>query len=59
LPGSEELGDVIAKEFEKGYHAIIMENHGTVLGGNDLNDAFQRFETLEFCARTILYDSQI
>jgi len=43
LPGSEKLG----------------ENHGTVLGGSDLNDAFQRFETLEFCASTILYGSQI
>jgi len=59
LPGSEKLGEVIAKEFEKGFKAIIMENHGIVLGGSDLADAFQRFETLEFCARTILYGSQI
>lgn len=59
LPGSEKLGDVIAEEFKKGYKAIIMENHGTVLGGSDLTDAFERFETLEFCARTILYGSQI
>ena len=59
IPGSERLGDVIAKEFEKGYKAIIMENHGTVLGGSDLTDAFERFETLEFCARTILYGTRI
>ncbi|SNR76900.1 L-fuculose-phosphate aldolase [Lutibacter agarilyticus] len=59
LPGSEELGDIIAEEFKKGYKAIIMENHGTVLGGSDLNDAFKRFETLEFCASTILYGTQI
>lgn len=59
LPGSEKLGEVIAKEFEKGYKAIIMENHGTVLGGSDLFDAFERFETLEFCARSIVYGSQI
>lgn len=59
VPGSEKLGEVIAKEFEKGYKAIIMENHGTVLGGSDLFDAFERFETLEFCARTIVYGSQI
>jgi L-fuculose-phosphate aldolase len=39
--------------------AIIMENHGTVLGGSDLLDAFQRFETLEFSARTILYGKTI
>ena len=54
LPGSEALGKKIAAAFKKGYKAIIMENHGTVLGGSDLADAFQRFETLEFCARTIL-----
>jgi len=59
LPGSDDLGDVIADEFKKGYKAIIMENHGTVLGGSDLTDAFERFEALEFCARTILYGSQI
>ncbi len=54
LPGSEELGKSIADEFEKGYNAIIMENHGTVVGGKDLMEAFMRFETLEFCARTII-----
>lgn len=55
LPGSQALGDVIAEEFVKGYRAVIMENHGTVVGGSDLADCFLRFETLEFCARTILY----
>ncbi len=59
LPGSEELGEVIAGEFRKGFNAVIMENHGTVVGGNDLLDAFQRFETLEFCARTIIYGNTI
>lgn len=59
LPGSNHLGDVIANEFIKGYKAVIMENHGVVLGGSDLTDAYERFETLEFCCRTILYGSQI
>ncbi|WP_372775102.1 class II aldolase/adducin family protein [Mangrovibacterium sp.] len=59
LPGSQELGDVIADEFKKGFNGVIMENHGTVIGGSDLVDAFQRFETLEFCCRTIIYGSQI
>lgn len=59
LPGSEDLGEVIADEFNKGYKAVIMENHGIVLGGSDLTDAFERFEALEFCASTILYGSQI
>jgi L-fuculose-phosphate aldolase len=59
LPGSDLLGEKIAAEFKKGFMAVIMENHGTVLGGIDLLDAFQRFETLEFSARTILYGNTI
>jgi len=59
LPGSEELGSIIADEFIKGFDAVIMENHGTVVGGSDLRDAFQRFETLEFCGRTIIYGNTI
>ncbi|MFD1316362.1 class II aldolase/adducin family protein [Namhaeicola litoreus] len=59
LPGSKALGEVIAKEFAKGFKAVIMENHGTVLGGSDLSDAFQRFEALEFSARIILFGSNI
>jgi len=59
LPGSEVLGDRIAESFIKGFSAVIMENHGTVVGGTDLADAFQRFEALEFCARTIIYGKTI
>lgn len=59
LPGSEELGSVIAAEFKKGVKAVIMENHGTVVGGSDMNDVFQRFETMEFCARTLINGSTI
>lgn len=59
LPGSDQLGDSIADEFKKGFNGVIMENHGTVVGGSDLKDAFQRFETLEFCARTIIYSKTI
>ena len=56
LPGSEALGEKIAAEFGKNpdYKAVIMENHGVVLMGDDVADAFQRLETLELCACTIL-----
>ena len=54
-PGSEDLGRKIASEFKNTkYKAVIMENHGVVLGGTDMMDAYQRFETLEFCCRTIV-----
>lgn len=59
LPGSAALGAVIADEFKNGHYGVIMENHGTVVGGKDLSDTFQRFETLEFCARTILFGNMI
>ncbi|GAF02096.1 class II aldolase/adducin family protein [Saccharicrinis fermentans] len=55
MPGSEELGAKIAAQFKDSNNmAVIMENHGTVLGGSDMMDAYTRFETLEFCARTII-----
>lgn len=54
LPGSDALGASIAAEFEKGYNSVIMENHGTVVGGSNLQEAFERFETFEFSARTII-----
>ena len=54
-PGSEDLGRKIANEFrDTRFKAVIMENHGVVLGGTNMMDAYQRFETLEFCCRTIL-----
>ncbi len=59
LPGGEELGRSIAAEFQKGHRAVVMENHGTVVGGTDLKDAYVRFETVEFSARTIINASTI
>lgn len=50
-PGSEKLGANIAATFANGYNSVMLENHGVVTGGADLIDAFQRFETLEYCAQ--------
>ena len=54
VPGSEELGRSIAAKFVEGCDVVVLENHGVVAVGATLLEAFQRFETLEFCARTIL-----
>ena len=51
LPGSEALGERIAAAFATGSNVIILENHGMAAAGPTLLDAFQRLETLEFCAR--------
>ncbi len=50
-PGSEELGVKIANCFADGHDIVIMENHGTVTGADDLFQAFMQFETLDFTAR--------
>jgi len=51
VPGSMDLGKKIAAEFEKGINTVMLENHGVVVGGEDLFKAFMSFETLDFCAR--------
>lgn len=51
LPGSEQLGENIAAEFQKGCRAVILENHGVVVGAEDLFQAYKIFETLDFSAR--------
>jgi L-fuculose-phosphate aldolase len=54
VPGSERLGKSIAEKFDEGCDVVVLENHGVVAAGATLLEAFQRFETLEFCARAIL-----
>ena len=54
VPGSVKLGQNIAAEFARGFNCVMLENHGVVVGGATLEEAFERFETLEFTARIIL-----
>jgi L-fuculose-phosphate aldolase len=54
IPGSEELGRNIAAAFRSGFDTVLLENHGVAAAGRDLLEAFQRFETLDFCARTLI-----
>ncbi len=53
-PGSEELGQSIAAAFGQGFGCVLLENHGVVTAGADLPQAFERFEALEFCAKTVI-----
>lgn len=59
LPGSAALGRRIAETFGEGYRCVVLENHGVVVGGENLQAAFQCFETLEFTAKTILKARQL
>ncbi|MBX3441639.1 MAG: class II aldolase/adducin family protein [Planctomyces sp.] len=54
LPGSAKLGENIAEQFRRGYNAVVLENHGVVVGAGTLAEAFQRFEALEFVAQTAI-----
>lgn len=50
MMGSEELGVLLAREFKKGYAAVLMENHGICIAAETLNKAYSIFETLEYAA---------
>ena len=54
LPGSKQLAENIAATAQNGFDSIILENHGVVTLGSSLLEAFQRFEALEFAARTVI-----
>lgn len=54
LPGTTALGASVAGAFAKGHDCVILENHGVVTAGEDLQQAFRRFETFEFTGKTII-----
>ena len=54
LPGSLALGRNVAAIFGQGFNCVLLENHGAVTDGANLQEAFRRFETLEFTAKTII-----
>lgn len=59
LPGSRQLGANIADAFRAGCDSVILENHGVVVGGESLAQAFQRFEAFEFAAKTLIKGRQL
>ena len=59
LPGSEALARSVGGAFGPGYYCAVLENHGVVTGGDSLQEAFHRFETLEFTGKTIIKARQI
>jgi L-fuculose-phosphate aldolase len=59
LPGSEALARNVENTFRQGCACAILENHGVVTGGGSLQEAFHRFETLEFTGKTIIKARQI
>ena len=58
-PGTAALGEQIAKQFADGCDSVVMQNHGVVVGGKNLDDAFARFEAFEFAAETYIQATKI
>ncbi len=59
MTGSQELGDRIAEVFRQGCDAAMLENHGIVVGARNLPEAFGKFETMEYAARTHLHGAAL
>ena len=55
LPGSRELGAIIAESFAEGHDVVLLENQGVVIGGDDIFRAFMTFETLESSAQVEIH----
>ena len=52
-PGTEELAQQILTAFRTPATCVIMQSHGIMTVGKSMAEAFERFETLEFCAGAI------
>ena len=53
MPSSQALVDNTAKFFVK-HNAVLMANHGIILGGKDIKDAYYMMETAETYAQIYL-----
>lgn len=53
-PGSQELAAAIIPYLDD-YDAVLLENHGVICWGADLEQAYHRLETVEFSAAVTLY----
>jgi L-fuculose-phosphate aldolase len=53
-PSTLQLAKSVAKFFEKN-DAVLMANHGAVVCGNNLKEAFYKLETLEFYSKVYLF----
>lgn len=53
LPGSIELVENTAKYFNE-YDVILMANHGVIIGGKDIQDAYLKLELCEAYAQTVI-----
>jgi len=53
-PGSPELREAVEAQLLKGYDALLLMNHGSLVTGADLRQAYERLDLLESYAGMIL-----
>lgn len=53
LPGSNELVENTSKYF-KDYDAVLMSNHGVIIGGDTIEQAYLKLELCEAYAQTVI-----
>ena len=53
LPSSKELVDNTIPFFEK-FDAVLMENHGFIIGSKTMEDAYLKLELAETYAQTVI-----
>ena len=54
LPGSVELV-VNTSKFFKEFDVVLMANHGVIVGGKDIKDAYLKLELCESYAKTLIF----
>lgn len=54
LPGSAELGETVAAAFADDVCSVLMENHGIITTGADLQQAYYRLENLQHMAAILI-----
>lgn len=53
MPSSDDLVEFTSKFFDK-HDAVLMANHGIIIGGKDIKDAYYKMETAEAYAQIYL-----
>lgn len=54
IPGSMDLVENTSKFFKE-YNVILMKNHGVIVGGKTMKDAYMTLELCETYAKTLLF----
>ena len=58
MPSSQDLVDKTAKYFDK-YDAVLMANHGFIIGSKTMDDAYMKLELAESYAQVVLLTNML